>query len=207
MSAKKNDIIEKDKNFETGTEEIMDNRYRNYMFILYPEWPNYDEILQDLKGSFKRYAYILHKPEQDEKKPHTHFLLFLDNPRTIESISKRVDIPLNLVKRVKSIRGACRYLTHIDNEDKIQYDLTEVHVSKSFQRDYYKAFDDLMSDSDILDNIYSFITDNSKVYNSIEMEVALSRFVCDNAFERVFKRYYNTIIRFINFIVDDNKKL
>lgn len=190
--------------FNTESEEVIDNRYRNFMFILYPEWTNYDDILQDLKGSFKRYAYIEHKPENDEKKPHTHFLLFLDNPRTIESISKRVEVPINLIKRVKSIRGACRYLIHIDNEDKIQYDLTDVHVSKSMSRDYYKAFDDIMSDSDILQNIYDFINDNVEKYTTpIIMEVKLSQFVCDNAFERVFKRYYSTIKGYIYFVLDN----
>lgn len=188
----------------TESEEIIDNRYRNFMLLLYPEWDNYNSILQDLKGSFKRYAYILHRPEKDENKEHTHFLLFLDNPRTIESLSKRLGVPLYLIKHLKSIRGACRYITHIDNEDKIQYNLSEVNVSKSMSRDYYKAFDDLMSDSEILDNIYSFINDNCSSNTSIELEVLLTRFVCDNCFERVFKRYYNTIIHYINYMVDNN---
>ena len=184
-------------NNNTSSEEVIDKKYRHFMFILYPEWENYEEILQDIKGNFKNWAYITHKPEAEEKKEHTHLILSLDNARTIESICKRLGVPTLLCQRVRELRGACRYLVHKDNEEKIQYSLDEVIVSKSFSSTYYGAFDDLMSDPDMLENIYQFVRDH-KECPAIEVEVMLSQFVCSANYDRVFKRYYNTIVKYIS---------
>ena len=58
------------KKSETLSEEIEQKRYRHFMFILYKDSESFsfDDVLFDLKGSFKNYAYIFHKPEKDEKK-------------------------------------------------------------------------------------------------------------------------------------------
>lgn len=187
------------KNVDSGSEEIEEKRYRNFMILLYPEWGSFEEILQDLKGSFKNYAYIKHIPESDEKKEHMHFILSLDNPRSEISLAKRLGIDSRFVKRMKSLRGGCRYLIHIDNEDKYQYNLEQVIVSKSFKSVYYKAFDDLMCDEEVLDNIYNFI-ESYKNSSAIDLEIALTKFVCENGFEKIFKRYYNTISKYISYV-------
>lgn len=191
------------KNSDTSSEEVIQKRYRHFMFILYPEWENYDDILKDIKGNFKNWAYITHKPEKEEKKEHTHLILSVDNARTIESICSRLEIPQHLCQYIKGLRGACRYLIHKDDEDKIQYDLVDVNVSKSFSSTFFKSFDDLLSDEDMLENIYSFI-DEHKCLSAIEIELDLTKFVCSANYERVFKRYYNTIVKYINFV--SNKK-
>lgn len=183
----------------TSSEEIEEKRYRHFMILLYPEWGEYNDILQDIKGSFKNYAYIKHVPEEEEKKEHVHLILSVDNPRSEISLAKRLEIEKRFVKHIKSLRGSCRYLIHKDNEDKFQYNLEQVIVSNSFKSTYFKSFDDLLSDEEILDNIYGFIDDN-KYLNPIELEIALTKYVCSNAFERVFKRYYNTIVKYISFI-------
>lgn len=189
------------KKNDTSSEEIEEKRYRHFMLLLYPEWGSYNEILQDIKGSFKNYAYIKHMPEEDEKKEHVHLILSLDNPRSEESLAKRLEIDKRFVRHIKSLRGSCRYLVHMDNEEKYQYNLDQVIVSKSFSSTYYKAFDDLLSDEEILDNIYAFI-DDYKDMNPVQVEIDLTKFVCANAYERVFKRYYNTIVKYINFLSD-----
>lgn len=184
------------KKHVTSSEEVIEKRYRNFMILLYPEWDNFKDILQDLKGSFKNYAYIKHIAEEEEKKEHIHFILSLDNPRSIYSLSKRIEVPSNLIQNIKSLRGSCRYLIHKDNEEKIQYDLEQVICSNSFKSTYYKSFDDLLSDEEILDNIYSFIYDNRQL-ECVSLEIMLTKYVCANAWERVFKRYYNTITKLI----------
>lgn len=72
-------------------------------------------------------------------------------------------------------------------------------VSNSFKSSYFKSFDDLLSDEEILENIYAFIKDH-KEYDYIELEIALTKYVCSNPFERVYKRYYNTIVKYINYL-------
>lgn len=183
----------------TSSEEIEEKRYRNFMILLYPEWDNFKDILQDIKGSFKNYAYIKHVPEEEEKKEHLHLILSLDNPRSEHSLAKRLEIDSRFVKYIKSLRGSCRYLIHIDNEDKYQYNIDQVVVSKSFTSTFYKSFDDLLSDTEILENIYSFIEEHKEL-EPVDIEILLTKFVCSNAWERVFKRYYNTIVKYINHI-------
>lgn len=185
-------------NVTTSSEEVVPKKYRNFMLLLYPEWCNFNEILSDIKGSFKNYAYIKHKPDSDEKKEHVHLILALDNPREEGSLAHRLGIPENLCRRVKSLRGANRYLIHIDDEDKIQYSLEEVIVSKSYRSKYYKSFDDLLSDEEILDNIYTFV-DSYKYLDPIDLEVELTKYVIANGFDTIFKRYYNSISKYITF--------
>lgn len=187
------------KKNDTSSEEVIEKRYRHFMILLYPEDDYFDNVLQDIKGNFKNYAYIKHMPESDEKKEHLHLILSLDNPRSIQSLSNRLGIPSRLIQNLKSLRGACRYLVHRDNEDKYQYDIDQVIVSKSFQNTYAKSFDDLQSDDEILDNIFEFIRE-LKYENPIEIEINLTKFVCANAYERVFKRYYNSIVKYIAYI-------
>lgn len=182
----------------TSSEEVEEKRYRNFMILLYPEWDNFKDIMQDIKGSFKNYAYIKHIPEEEEKKEHLHLILHLDNPRSEQSLAKRLGIEKRFVGNVRSLRGSCRYLIHKDNEEKYQYNLDQVVVSKSFSSTYYKSFDDLLSDEEILDNIYAFI-DQYQELDFVELEVELTKFVCAQAFEKVFKRYYNSIVKYISY--------
>lgn len=182
----------------TSSEEVIDKRYRHFMFLLYPDDDNYEEILSDIKGNFKNWAYITHEPEEEEKKKHTHLILSLDNTRTIESICKRLEVPTRLCQRVRGLRGACRYLIHADDEDKTQYSMSDVVVSKSFYSTFFNSFDDLETDDDILSNIYTFIDDH-KSLNPIDIEVMLTKFVTSASYNRIFKRYYNTIVKYINY--------
>lgn len=185
----------------TTSEEVMDKRYRNFMLLLYPEWDNYQDILFDIKGSFKNYAYIKHTKESEEKKDHVHLLLSIDNARTISSISKRLDIPINLIQPVKSLRASCRYLIHKDSEDKFQYDLSDVIVSDSFKNKYYGAFDDLLSDDEIMANIYNFCKelkyDNPTDY--LENLIQLTLYVEKNGWFRVYKKIENVCQKILNF--------
>ena len=187
------------KKDNTSSEEIEEKRYRHFMILLYPEWGSYTDILQDIKGSFKNYAYIKHIPEEKEKKEHVHLILALDNPRSESSLAKRLELDKRFIQRVKSLRGSCRYLIHADNEEKFQYNLDQVIVSKSFRSTFFRSFDDLMSDEDMLDNIYTFIDTYKDELSYIQLEVELTKYVCSNGFERVFKRYYNTITKYISF--------
>ena len=130
-------------------------------------------------------------------------ILSLDNPRSELSLAKRLEIDKRFVKHIKSLRGSCRYLIHKDNEDKFQYNLDQVIVSNSFKSTYFKSFDDLLSDEEILNYIYSFIEEHNFL-DYMKLEIELTKFVCSNAFERVFKRYYSTIVKYISYSCNEN---
>lgn len=186
------------KKSETLSEEIEQKRYRHFMFILYKDSESYsfDDVLFDLKGSFKNYAYIFHKPEKDEKKEHCHFILSLDNGRSINSIASRVGVQSNYIQPIKSLRASCRYLVHMDDDTKIQYDLTDVTVSHSFQRKFFGAFDDLKTEQDQIDDIYCFI--DSLVGMSLKEAMKhLVIFVNSQNYDTIYKRYRPEFIDYL----------
>lgn len=179
---------------ETLTEEIDEKRYRNFMILLYEDSTsyNFEEVLFDLKGSFKNYAYIKHLPEEKEKKEHYHFILSLDNARTISSIAKRVGIAPNYFQAIKSLRASCRYLTHIDTEEKNKYNISDVIVSNSFMRKFYGAYDDLKTEGDVIDDIYNYLDYliNSSDFPKFQDKVKdLIIFVNKNNYDTIYKRY------------------
>lgn len=175
---------------DTGTEEIDEKRFRHFMILLYEDSTsyNYEDVLFDLKGSFKNYAYIKHEPESNEKKEHIHFILSLDNPRSINSISKRVGVSPNYFQSIKSLRASCRYLIHQDEDNKKKYELSDVVVSQSFSRKFYASFDDLKTEEDVIDDIYLYI--DSLFDSSFKDAVkSLIKFVNSQSYDTIYKRY------------------
>lgn len=179
------------KNQVSTTEEVYENRARYFLILLYEDTSSYNfkDVMFDLKGNFKYYAYIKHIPEKDEKKEHIHFFLAVDNARTISSLSKRIGVPAQFIQRVKGIRASCRYLTHRDNDDKIQYDLTDVKVSPAFSRQFYGAYDDLKTEQDVIEDIYNYIDVISETNNIQECIKQLILFVNNSYYDRIYKRY------------------
>lgn len=178
------------KNIDTSSEEIDEKRFRHFMILLYEDSESYNfkDVLFDLKGSFKNYAYIKHNPESNEKKEHIHFILSLDNTRSINSISKRVGVPPNYFQPIKSLRASCRYLIHQDEDNKIKYELADVSVSQSFSRKFYASFDDLKTEEDVIDDIYLYIDSlsDSKFKEAVK---SLIKFVNSQAYDTIYKRY------------------
>lgn len=178
------------KKVETNSEEIDEKRYRHFMLLLYPDSTSYNfgDVLFDLKGSFKNYAYIKHEPETNEKKEHIHFILSLDNPRSINSISKRIGVAPNYIQSIKSLRASCRYLVHLDEDNKKKYELADVKVSQSFSRKFFASFDDLQTEEDIIDDIYLYIDGLSdcKFKDSVK---SLIKFINSQAYDTIYKRY------------------
>lgn len=189
---------------ETLTEEIDEKRYRNFIILLYEDSTsyNFEEVLFDLKGSFKNYAYIKHKPETSEKKEHYHFILSLDNARTISSLAKRVGVAPNYFQPIKSLRASCRYLTHIDTEDKNKYNLSDVVVSNSFMRKFYGAYDDLKTEGDVIDDIYNYVEYITSTTGNVQEAIKeLIMFVNKNNYDTIYKRYRVEFLEYLKSII------
>lgn len=188
-------LIKKDKQGRFPKE---DERYRTYIFVLYKdsESYDYDEVINILKGYCKYYAYIEHKAEKNETKDHTHVIIHFDNPKYADTVSKKLNLPSNYLQIPLSTRGCIRYLTHIDYPEKIQYDLQFMIISKSYLKTVFNAYDDEKLDIDILNDIYQFIDDHSDK-SAIQLEKELSLYVCSASYNRIFRMYYNTIIKYI----------
>ena len=193
------------KKIETLSEEIDEKRYRHFMLLFYDEskFYNFDDLLFDLKGSFKNYAYIKHLPESNEKQSHYHFILSLDNPRSINSLSKRIGLPPNYIEPIKSLRASCRYLIHIDHDEKKQYELSDVKVSQAFSRKFYSSFDDLKTEEDVIDDIYLFI-DSLENYQFRDAVKQLILFVNSQSYDTIYKRYRIEFMDYLRDIISSN---
>lgn len=176
----------------------LEERYRTFIFILYPDAEDYDynEVINYIEGEIKYYVYITHQPEKEESKVHTHVLVYFDNPRYADGLAKKLGINLNYINLPLSTRGYVRYMTHITYPEKIQYNINDLHISKSYLKNVYNYFNDEKLDIEVLDDIYQFIDDNS-FKDPIQLEKELSLYVCSASYNRVFKMYYNTIVKYL----------
>lgn len=106
-------------------------RTRNFATVVYPESApeNWQEILaQEFIPAF---ISPLHNqdinPGGEPKKEHYHVILTFDSVKTVEQAREVFDRIGGVgCEVVKSIRGYCRYLCHLDNPDKAQYNVDEV---------------------------------------------------------------------------------
>ena len=149
--------------------EVCDKRYRNFMLILYPDDVDFDEKLMLIK-SYKNYAYIKHDPEEEEKKAHYHCIISLDNATTINTLGKKTLVPTRLIQPITSLRAICRYLIHLDNEDKKRYSLDDVVLSRNFERKFLKQFDDIKTEQEIIMEIYTFIDNLADVPYHVKLK-------------------------------------
>lgn len=170
-------------------EEQKPKKYRHWLILLYNDTKsyNFDEVLRIIKSQ-KKWAYIKHFPESNEKKEHYHIILSFENATKKETLSNKLGVPMNYIDEIKNLRSMCRYLVHKDDEEKYQYSLEQVKVSRLFEKEFKKQFDDILTDDEIIDKIYCFIDSLSSMTFSEGLRL-LIQYVNSNCFERVYKRF------------------
>ena len=118
-----------------------DKDTRNYCLILYPESADDVKVKDDIIKNYD-YAYILHDLDTDEngelKKAHWHIVLRFKDTRSINVLSEELDIPSHRLEYCRNLKGAIRYLTHIDDPDKYQYKVESVK-SNFVLSNYFKS--------------------------------------------------------------------
>lgn len=74
-------------------------------------------------------------PTGELKKEHYHVLLEFPGPTTYKNVKENIVDPIGqpIPKAVMSIRGAYRYLCHLDNPEKAQYNVNDIRKSESFE--------------------------------------------------------------------------
>ena len=186
------------KNNQRLEEQIKQDRFRNFNILLYKDTTSYKykDVIFKL-NEYKYYAYIEHKPETDEKKEHTHLFIHLDNACTISAVANNLGIPKNFVQETKSVRSSCRYLTHIDYPNKIQYDYKDVHISTLFERKFKKNFEDLETEEQIINNIFEFIDNLHFDYTYNYAMRVLIQWVNLNVYDTIFKRYRSEFLDYL----------
>ncbi len=106
-------------------------RYRNFASIVYPE--SAPEGWLQILGEELVPAFVspLHDkdfdPTGEPKKAHYHVLLMYEGVKTFEQVQVLLDKIGGVgCKQVQSIRAYARYLCHMDNADKHQYEQQDV---------------------------------------------------------------------------------
>lgn len=186
------DIQKEDINKEL---EVIDKTsYNKFLILLYPDTKSYDydEVLAYLK-SYKKWAYIKHVPESNEKKEHVHFVLVLPDKTTFNSLSSKSGVPKQFIQSIDNLRSVNRYLTHLGYDDKIQYSKDDVIVSDGYKRQFNKCYDDLETDDIIINKIRFKIMELCSIYKkSCDVEFELIKYVEEENYDRLYKKYYNT---------------
>ena len=106
-------------------------RYRNYATVVYPD--SAPENWQDIIAELKIPVFIspLHDKDKnangEDKKPHYHVEILFDSTKT-KAQAEEVIKSFGGVgcEVVNSSRAYARYLCHLDNPEKAQYDIGEV---------------------------------------------------------------------------------
>ena len=173
------------------------SRTRNYATILYQESAPEDwrDILnQECVPMFiSPYHDRDVNPTGELKKPHYHILITFDSVKTVEQ-AKEIFVKINAVgcEVVKSLRGYARYLCHLDNPDKAQYNPDDVislfgadyHSVIGLALDKYKAISDMIEFIDYYNYIsYSKLLNYARLYR-----FDWFRLLCDNS-SYVIKEY------------------
>jgi len=112
-------------------EKKAQSKTRNWATILYPEScaDNWRDIVAGWK--IPALASPVHDRDVDKdgklKKPHIHLIMMFPGAKTRSCVQKLTE-PLGAVglEAVQSVRGMARYLTHMDDKDKAQYDRKDV---------------------------------------------------------------------------------
>lgn len=114
-------------------EKINTGRTRNFTTIVYPDSApkDWQEILS--QAFVPAFISPLHdrdiNPDGTPKKPHWHVSIMFDSVKTIDQ-AKEIFNKINGVgiEKINSLRGHSRYLCHLDNPEKAQYDQTMVRA-------------------------------------------------------------------------------
>lgn len=108
-----------------------ETRTRAWNIILYPESEpdNWREILDDLHIGWVESP--LHEfdsnPTGERKKPHRHITLFFGGVKSYDQV-RELTAPLNgpIPQRCHDARASVRYMAHMDNPEKFQYNPKDI---------------------------------------------------------------------------------
>lgn len=144
-----------------------DNRSRNWVIVFYPESApaDFEQIIRD--WHVKAFLSPLHdsdlNADDTEKKPHYHLLLMFSGKKSAEQIQELSD-DLSGVRvvpdkcAVRDCKAMARYLIHLDNPEKFQYDRCTVkNFGGADYMEYIETNSDVLS---MLSDITEFCCQN-----------------------------------------------
>lgn len=128
-------------NIAKTTNHVKDDRARTWAFVGYPESlpTNWRDELDAL--SVPWCCSPLHDKDVNEttgepKKPHRHFVLSFEGKKSYEQVKAITDrLNATVPQKCYSVRGAVRYMAHLDNPEKAQYSTADILSGMGFDVD------------------------------------------------------------------------
>lgn len=141
----------------------MSERYRTIAFLFYPESAPVESLIDRIKESHvPAFVSPLHQPDDKELKPHYHVLLMFDTQQSVKYLH---DLVLSLggangyfIHPPK--RQYARYLLHLDDPDKEQFNESVISLNGADYSPYYFKSEDLENGSKIV-SVLLYIRDNN----------------------------------------------
>ena len=139
------------------------NKSRGWLTLVYPEsaLENWIDVLSQIGQQVlisPLHDRDINQGTNERKKEHYHVLLLWDGPTTENNAKKIVDLIGGVgCFQCMSVRGSARYFCHLDNPDKVKYDVHDLRQIGGI--DIQKI---LMSESDeslMLQEIFKFCTE------------------------------------------------
>ncbi len=170
---------------------MAEERTRNWVFILYPEsaHPLWRSILDDLHIPWAESP--LHEFDMNAdgtaKKPHWHIVLTFDGSKSYKQILEICNSVYGTIpEKVHNLRSMIRYLAHLDNPEKWQYDINDIiahggmdieditHALKERIVEITKDICNWCDDNDIVE--FSDIADYARLTNNDDWYTVISRY-------------------------------
>lgn len=106
-------------------------RTRNYATVLYPESAPDDWIIKLQELCVPAFISPVHDKDKNSdgslKKAHHHVMILFEGVKTQAQAKEVFEIIGGVgAEPVKCVRAYARYLCHLDNPDKVQYDIADV---------------------------------------------------------------------------------
>lgn len=181
--------------------KVSNERSLTWCMVLYPdEDVTHKKALEYIENNYN-YAYIVHDKDLTEsgelKKKHTHLVIKFKNYRWRNSIAEELQITPNYLEKCRNLEKALKYLIHFDNEDKIQYNVSNVHGQLKRKLEEYLQDRDI-SESDKVLQLIQFIREYDQKLSITDFV----EFCCTNNLFDVYRRSqysWNKIIEEHNF--------
>lgn len=180
---------------------VKNERSLYWCLVLYPEEDlSHKKAIEYIENHYS-YASIIHDNDLNEdgtlKKSHVHIVLRFSNYRWRNAISQELNITPNYLEKCKNLENALKYLVHINNPDKFQYEISQVHGDlKNKLLSYLK--DKSLSESEQAKQLLLFIQDYPTSLSLSDFLI----FCCDHGFYSIYRRNaytFNKILEEHNF--------
>lgn len=146
--------------------EVKVNKIRNWFLTINEGAECYQEVPQILeKYENAEFSYILHDKDNEEQ-PHYHICILFKNARTFECMQRTFKGAH--IEVMESKYKCFRYLLHLDDADKYQYPLDEVHQLGN-NVEYYSTHDEYikLDTESVLENIKNGVIRD--IYDAVKL--------------------------------------